>query len=144
LFRLDKAQQEKSEESSVTSKDQKTSQEDEKSKDETSKSESKKFSKRQKRIARRINIAVLKQLVKRPDLVEIHDTCAADPFFLLHLKSYRNTVPVPRHWSQKRKYLQVRYDQFTHSLTHFISLSLSLSLSLPSRNQKQLFFKHFL
>jgi splicing factor 3B subunit 2 len=105
------AQQEKSEESSVTSKDQKTSNEDEKSKDEkskdeTSKSETKKLSKRQKRIARRINIAVLKQLVKRPDLVEIHDTCAADPFFLLHLKSYRNTVPVPRHWSQKRKYLQ--------------------------------------
>ncbi len=25
---------------------------------------------------------------------------------LLPLQSYRNTVPVPRHWSQKRKYLQ--------------------------------------
>ena len=23
------------------------------------------------------------------------------------LQAYRNTVPVPRHWSQKRKYLQV-------------------------------------
>ena len=25
---------------------------------------------------------------------------------LVHLKSYRNTVPVPLHWSAKRKYLQ--------------------------------------
>lgn len=138
LFHLDAAQQEKSEESSVTSKDQKTSKDDEKSKEETSKSESKKLSKRQKRIARRINIAVLKQIVKRPDLVEIHDTCAADPFFLLHLKSYRNTVPVPRHWSQKRKYLQVHFHHFTLSLSHSLTIILmshfSFSFSLQSKN----------
>lgn len=24
----------------------------------------------------------------------------------MYLQAYRNTVPVPRHWSQKRKYLQ--------------------------------------
>ncbi len=29
-----------------------------------------------------------------------------DPRLLVHLKAYRNTVPVPRHWCQKRKYLQ--------------------------------------
>jgi len=68
----------------------------------------KKLSKRQRRLQRRLNIAVLKQLVKRPDLVEIWDTCAADPFLLCHLKSYRNVVPVPRHWKERRKYLQVR------------------------------------
>jgi splicing factor 3B subunit 2 len=43
----------------------------------------------------------------RPDLVEMWDVTAADPKFLVHLKGYRNTVPVPRHWNQKRKYLQV-------------------------------------
>jgi len=67
----------------------------------------KKMSKRQKRLARRLSIAVLKQMVKRPELVEIWDTCAQDPFLLCHLKSYRNIVPIPRHWSQRRKYLQV-------------------------------------
>ena len=25
---------------------------------------------------------------------------------LVYLKAYRNTVPVPRHWCHKRKYLQ--------------------------------------
>ena len=29
-----------------------------------------------------------------------------DPRLLIHLKSYRNTVAVPRHWCHKRKYLQ--------------------------------------
>lgn len=31
---------------------------------------------------------------------------AADPKLLVLLKATRNTVPVPKHWSQKRKYLQ--------------------------------------
>ncbi|KAG5458641.1 MAG: DUF382-domain-containing protein, partial [Olpidium bornovanus] len=34
------------------------------------------------------------------------DVTAQDPKLLVYLKSYRNTVPVPQHWSQKRKYLQ--------------------------------------
>merc|ERR1712100_895041 len=29
-----------------------------------------------------------------------------DPKLLVYLKSYRNSVPVPRHWLRKRKYLQ--------------------------------------
>ena len=33
------------------------------------------------------------------------DVTAADPKLLVHLKAYRCTVPVPRHWSQKRAYL---------------------------------------
>lgn len=53
------------------------------------------------------SIADLKQQVARPDLVEMWDVTAADPKLLVHLKGYRNTVPVPRHWNQKRKYLQV-------------------------------------
>merc|ERR1711874_895075 len=36
----------------------------------------------------------------------MHDVTARDPRLLVHLKSTRNTVPVPRHWCFKRKYLQ--------------------------------------
>lgn len=67
-----------------------------------------KLSNRKKRQLRRLNVAALKQIVKRPDLVEIHDCSSPDPLFTLHLKSYRNSVPIPRHWAQRRKYLQVR------------------------------------
>ena len=41
-----------------------------------------------------------------PDVVEMHDVTAKDPGLLVLLKSSRNTVPVPRHWCFKRKYLQ--------------------------------------
>jgi splicing factor 3B subunit 2 len=40
------------------------------------------------------------------DVVEMHDVTAKDPGLLVLLKSSRNTVPVPRHWCFKRKYLQ--------------------------------------
>ena len=43
--------------------------------------------------------------VKRPDLVEAWDVTSKNPTFLLQLKSIRNSVPVPKHWSQKRKFL---------------------------------------
>merc|ERR1712159_457228 len=54
----------------------------------------------------RMSILELKEKSQRPDTVEIWDPTAPDPLTLLHLKAYRNSVPVPRHWSQKRKYLQ--------------------------------------
>jgi splicing factor 3B subunit 2 len=63
-------------------------------------------SKKQLKKEKRLSIAVLKSLVKRPDLVEAWDVTAADPGILVFLKSYRNAVPVPRHWNQKRRYLQ--------------------------------------
>jgi len=66
----------------------------------------KRLSKRERKLKDRLTIAELKQLVDRPDLVEPHDCNSSDPKLLIHLKSYRNTVPVPRHWCQKRKYLQ--------------------------------------
>jgi splicing factor 3B subunit 2 len=53
-----------------------------------------------------LTVAELKQLVPFPDAVEAHDVTSADPRFLVFLKSYRNTVPIPRHWCHKRKYLQ--------------------------------------
>jgi len=54
----------------------------------------------------RLKIAELKQQCQRPDVVEVWDVTAPDPNTLVMLKAYRNTVAVPRHWSQKRKYLQ--------------------------------------
>ncbi|KDO21252.1 hypothetical protein SPRG_13551 [Saprolegnia parasitica CBS 223.65] len=56
--------------------------------------------------AKQISISLLKQLVACPDVVEAHDVTSSDPQFLCYLKAYRNTVPVPRHWCHKRKYLQ--------------------------------------
>ncbi|PSC74600.1 Splicing factor 3B subunit 2 [Micractinium conductrix] len=63
-------------------------------------------SRKKKKLASRLKIAELKQSCERPDVVEVWDVTAADPKLLVYLKSYRNTVHVPRHWSHKRKYLQ--------------------------------------
>ncbi|ERN09822.1 hypothetical protein AMTR_s00029p00248990, partial [Amborella trichopoda] len=63
-------------------------------------------SNKKKKLQRRMKIAELKQICSRPDVVEVWDATAADPKLLVFLKSYRNTVPVPRHWCQKRKFLQ--------------------------------------
>jgi splicing factor 3B subunit 2 len=57
-------------------------------------------------LQRRMKIAELKQQCLKPDVVEVWDATAADPRLLVFLKGYRNTVPVPRHWCQKRKFLQ--------------------------------------
>jgi len=64
------------------------------------------LSKRQRKMLSRLKIAELKQLCERPEVVEVWDVTAPDPQLLVYLKAYRNTVHVPRHWSQKRKYLQ--------------------------------------
>jgi splicing factor 3B subunit 2 len=64
------------------------------------------LSNRKMRELLRPSVADLKRRVKRPDLVEAHDVTSADPDFLIYLKSVPNTVPVPRHWGRKRKYLQ--------------------------------------
>ncbi|XP_020571881.1 splicing factor 3B subunit 2 [Phalaenopsis equestris] len=64
------------------------------------------ISNKKKKLQKRMKIADLKQICTRPDVVEVWDATAADPKLLVFLKSYRNTVPVPRHWCQKRKFLQ--------------------------------------
>ncbi|KAL6991028.1 hypothetical protein U1Q18_009151 [Sarracenia purpurea var. burkii] len=64
------------------------------------------ISNKKKKLQRRMKIAELKQICSRPDVVEVWDATASDPKLLVYLKSYRNTVPVPRHWCQKRKFLQ--------------------------------------
>lgn len=74
--------------------------------DEDDQEATKHLSSKQRRKLGRLSIAELKQLVPRPDVVGLHDCNSHDPKLLVHLKSYRNTVGVPGHWCQKRKYLQ--------------------------------------
>uniref|UniRef100_A0A4W4FTT5 PSP proline-rich domain-containing protein n=1 Tax=Electrophorus electricus TaxID=8005 RepID=A0A4W4FTT5_ELEEL len=74
--------------------------------DEEAKKDTPKLSKKKLRRMNRLTVAELKQLVARPDVVEMHDVTAQEPKLLVHLKATRNTVPVPRHWCFKRKYLQ--------------------------------------
>lgn len=50
----------------------------------------------------------LKMQTHRPDLVENWDVTAPEPLFLLETKQIRNSVPVPRHWAQKRRYLMYK------------------------------------
>lgn len=84
--------------------------------------EEKPISKRQLKQMSRISVAKLKQLVGRPELVELHDITAKDPVFLLHMKSTKNSVPVPRHWNSKRRYLQGKrgYEKPPFQLPDFI------------------------
>ncbi|KAF7656235.1 hypothetical protein LDENG_00044530 [Lucifuga dentata] len=74
--------------------------------DEDARPDVPKLSKKKLRRMNRLTVAELKQLVARPDVVEMHDVTAQEPKLLVHLKATRNTVPVPRHWCFKRKYLQ--------------------------------------
>jgi splicing factor 3B subunit 2 len=56
----------------------------------------------------RPTVGLLKSASRRPELVEPHDADAPDPFALAALKNARNIVPVPGHWSQKRRYLNYK------------------------------------
>lgn len=82
-----------------------------------------KVSKKKRKEQSKLSIAELKALVKRPELVEWTDTSAQDPQLLVHLKSYRNVVPVPSHWSLKREYLSSKrgVEKPAFSLPKFIA-----------------------
>ncbi|CZT09216.1 related to SPLICEOSOME ASSOCIATED PROTEIN 145 [Rhynchosporium agropyri] len=64
-----------------------------------------KLSKKKRKERDKLSVAELKALVPKPELVEWTDTSASDPRLLVQIKSYRNIVPVPTHWSLKREYL---------------------------------------
>jgi splicing factor 3B subunit 2 len=64
-----------------------------------------KLSKKKRKERDKLSVAELKALVKKPELVDWTDTSALDPRLLVHIKSHRNVVPVPSHWSLKREYL---------------------------------------
>ena len=74
--------------------------------DDEEEGEKKPQSKKKARKANRLTVAELKQLVPKPEVVEWTDVSALDPRLLIALKSYRNTIPIPQHWSAKRDYLQ--------------------------------------
>lgn len=67
--------------------------------------EAQKMSRKKLRVAMQPSMAELKASTNRADVVEWADVTSRDPFLLVELKAYRNTVPVPRHWNAKRKYL---------------------------------------
>src|SRR2546423_7357374 len=73
--------------------------------DEDEESAVPKVSKKKRKEQNKLSVAELKALVKKPETVEWTDTSASDPRLLVHIKSYRNVVPVPGHWSLKREYL---------------------------------------
>ncbi len=64
-----------------------------------------KLSKKARKEQNKLSVAELKALVKKPETVDWTDTSASDPRLLVHIKAYRNVVPVPAHWSLKREYL---------------------------------------
>ncbi|KAK4983674.1 hypothetical protein LTR28_002452, partial [Elasticomyces elasticus] len=64
-----------------------------------------KLSKKARKSKNKLSIAELKALVRKPEVVEWTDTDAPDPRLLISIKSHRNVVPVPSHWSLKREYL---------------------------------------
>lgn len=64
-----------------------------------------KISRRKLKKMLQMSLATLKEYSKRPELVEWEDVTARDPKFLINLKCTRNSVPVPKHWNRKRKYL---------------------------------------
>ncbi|KAK8133768.1 hypothetical protein PG984_005780 [Apiospora sp. TS-2023a] len=64
-----------------------------------------KMSKKKRKMMNKLSIAELKALVKKPEVVEWHDTSSTDPRLLVQIKAQRNVVPVPQHWSLKREYL---------------------------------------
>src|ERR1700679_803543 len=74
--------------------------------DSEDEAEKKPLSKKKQRKLNRLTVAELKQLVPKPEVVEWTDVSASDPRLLIALKSYRNTVPIPQHWSARRDYLQ--------------------------------------
>eukprot|EP01138_Halocafeteria_seosinensis_P006296 gb/GECG01006437.1/.p1 GENE.gb/GECG01006437.1/~~gb/GECG01006437.1/.p1 ORF type:complete len:606 (+),score=142.82 gb/GECG01006437.1/:1-1818(+) len=81
-----------------------------------------KLSHRKRKQLTRLTVAELKRIVDNPDVVEVHDVSASDPTLLVHLKSYRNAVPVPQHWQYKRRYLQGKtgMEKAPYKLPHFI------------------------
>ena len=73
--------------------------------DEEEENAAPKMSKKKRKEQNKLSVAELKALVKKPETVDWTDTSASDPRLLVHIKAYRNVVPVPAHWSLKREYL---------------------------------------
>ena len=81
-----------------------------------------KVSKKKRKEQNQLSVAELKALVRKPENVDWTDTSAPDPRLLVHIKSYKNVVPVPTHWSLKREYLSSKrgIEKAAFSLPKFI------------------------
>ena len=99
-------EREKAERPSMKVKNVLSDEEQEEEEEDQEDSDLPKMSKKKMKKMNRLSVAELKQLVSRPDVVEMHDVTARDPKLLVNLKATRNSVTVPRHWCFKRKYLQ--------------------------------------
>lgn len=64
-----------------------------------------KLSKKKRKELNKLSVAQLKALAAVPEVVEWQDVSSTDPRVLVQIKSQRNVVPVPAHWSLKREYL---------------------------------------
>jgi splicing factor 3B subunit 2 len=60
-------------------------------------------SKKQRKRENKLSVAELKAMARKPEMVEWTDADSSDPRLLLSIKSHRNVVPVPAHWSLKRE-----------------------------------------
>ncbi|KAK5084537.1 hypothetical protein LTR05_005615 [Lithohypha guttulata] len=65
---------------------------------------------------------ISKKKRKEQSKLSVAELKALDPKMLVHLKSYRNVVPVPTHWSLKREYLSSKrgIEKAAFSLPKFI------------------------
>ncbi|OII71908.1 U2 SNRNP protein [Cryptosporidium ubiquitum] len=70
----------------------------------------------------KMTVKELKERTNHPELVEIWDTTAEDPEFLVYLKGCQGSVKIPQHWNSKRRYLQGKkgLERPPYQLPHFI------------------------
>jgi len=98
-------------------------QEEEEEHEEKRETKRKTLGKQKRKKLSRFSVAELKQVVNRPDVVEKHDVASPDPLLHVSLKSIKNSVSVPRHWSSASKFLQHKrnQEQVSYKLPSFIA-----------------------
>ncbi|GAW82469.1 splicing factor 3B subunit 2 [Plasmodium gonderi] len=90
----------------ISSEDDEKEEDDEDAEEEAGTMKNKEpISKKALKLLNRPSVMKLKEFAKKPELVEIWDTTASDPFFFVWLKCLKDSVPVPQQWCQKRKYM---------------------------------------
>lgn len=71
--------------------------------DDNEETESQPISKKKRK--NKMQLAELKAIAPRPELIDWFDADAPDPLLVVEIKSHRGVVPVPEHWQLKREYL---------------------------------------
>jgi splicing factor 3B subunit 2 len=86
--------------------------------DEDAESAAPRKSKKQRKRENKLSVAELKAMAKKPELVEWTDADSSDPRLLLSIKSHRNVVPVPAHWSLKREVCTSHSKSSCHTMVY--------------------------